>query len=421
MVVEKPPATVMTSSTKTSATSMTATCPSPAGVGSEETNNSNSNNNSQPLSGDASHSMALEKKEDKTDMVYEGNEEILVANEGDKDMTQEESSAAKINSPDKIKGDKSGVVNSQSQEVVIQDSEVAQVEPLEITNDKTEVDDLARVVETEHLPAVKLVDDDDRPSLYIGDIQGESPIKETLISDYQSYVHPAVYLQHYPNGDTETPVQNEATQWGSQAEPTQTTTISTSQSKAATWASPVVNTKNAANKSKLSVQSTVQESTTHANAGVTNNGKRKSGSMMMFQTVRVRKKNMAHETVVGQFEDANEPPTEHTSTIERSEGATSSNPQSTPQNGLQGQGHSSHIVALNLSGQGGSMYLDNRSLMMLETPQLFNRAMIHAQQQQQIHMMQRQPTTQHEANLMRAELDLVAAYQRMQALKGCPP
>jgi hypothetical protein len=33
-------------------------------------------------------------------------------------------------------------------------------------------------------------------------------------------------------------------------------------------------------------------------------------------------------------------------------------------------------------------------------------------------LMTRQPVTQHEANILQAEIDLIAAYQRVQALKG---
>ncbi|KAG7370700.1 hypothetical protein IV203_019270 [Nitzschia inconspicua] len=291
--------------------------------------------------------------------------------------------------------------------------------------------------------------DSDSSSLVIGDVELDcttSPSIENWISEYQSHIIPNVIHQHYPT----------------------ITTTATTSATTTTGPSDQDGTLQIGDPTKtiVSVLGQLDSSTSQQNGGAETNtmietpqrsfiGRKRSPMTQQRQqqqrqqqrqspmTARMRKKNRTHETVCDQFEDAFEARQLKPVPPPNANFAQNHHHQHHQQQQLlllqqqqhhqqQQQGHwggtnpnyvshpFSNMTSVATAGiiSGNAMTINPHEP--FRTHQLLYNAAMGAAQEQQTQIIQqskRRPKTQQEMILMQAELDLVAAYQRVEALK----
>ncbi|KAG7337898.1 hypothetical protein IV203_022428 [Nitzschia inconspicua] len=276
--------------------------------------------------------------------------------------------------------------------------------------------------------------DSDGSSLVIGDGELDcttSPSIENWISEYQSNIIPNVIHQHYP---------------------TITTTTTTTTTTGTTGPSDQDGTLQTGDPTNtiVSVLRQLDSSTLQQNGGAETNtmietpqrsfiGRKRSSMTQQQQqqqrspmTARMRKKNRTHETVYDQFEDAFEArqlkpvPPPNANFAQNHHHQHQQQQQQQQQQGHWGGTNPnnvfhpfSNMTSIATAGISGNAMTINPHEP-FQTHQLLYKAAMYAAQEQQTQIIQqskRRPKTQQEMIVMQAELDLVAAYQRVEALK----
>jgi hypothetical protein len=295
-----------------------------------------------------------------------------------------------------------------------------QEDPLELTVDNSKGDKNSAVSMDDQVPSVNTADDDTSSSLCIDGLPDDENTKiECLVSDYHSYFSPAVYLKHYPRGDEDIGLPDTSTR-GMNSTPSKKKTKDTTKKNSRTKTKSQV-----ARKHQTPSQQQDHRSTLHAvpvpAVDATGICKRKAGGRLIVQPARIKKKVNIHETVIGQFDDANEsqpPPAYANDSAHQDSKSSAGHPQNT--HSLQQAHEYSNPQMAFTTAYNFPTVMGNNPSQSFHFSLQYNAAVLHAQQQQQnqLQLLTRQPVTPHEANILQADMDLVAAYQRVQALKG---